>query len=458
VFSEFSVIKKYWSKIHDEGAKGRTIRSSFWSIVALFGENAVRLISNLIMTRILFPEAFGLMAIVHVFISGLQMFSDTGIRVSILQNPKGDDVDFLNTAWTIQAGRGVLLWLGTCVLALPVAAIYDEPLLAQLLPVAGLQAVIAGLQPTKVLTANRHLRIGRQTMLGLFGGLCTVAATATLGLLWQSVWALVFGGLIGMTIRQFLMRRFLPGIRNRFRWDPAAAGELFHFGKYIFAATMFGFFVNHADRAIIGAFVPLAVFGVYTIAFLFANLPYAVAHKLTNRVILPLYRMRPMAERDSNRRHIYNIRRAVVGVSLAGNAVIGLIGVPLIDLLYDERYALGGPILVLLCLVFVPRIVFVGAGQVLLAHGDSRRHLIYTGSLAILQTTLLLLGAWRFGIVGAIVAPAVALLLISPLRIHYARVYEGWDAWGEALFLALGLLIGATTCWLHWGDLQALSF
>ena len=71
------------------------------------------LASNLILTRLLFPEAFGLMALGSVVLVGLQMFSDAGIGPSIAQSPRGDDPEFLDTAWTAQVLRGVILWLGT---------------------------------------------------------------------------------------------------------------------------------------------------------------------------------------------------------------------------------------------------------------------------------------------------------------------------------------------------------
>jgi O-antigen/teichoic acid export membrane protein len=136
-------------------------------------------------------------------------------------------------------------------------------------------------------------------------------------------------------------------------------------------------------------------------------------------------------------------------VSLAGNAVVGLCGIKLIDLLYDPRYAMAGPMIVLMSLVFVPRIVFVGAGSMLLVRGDSRRNVILTGTIAITQTALLMLGAWQFGIVGAILAPGVAILVTSPLRMKYARLYEAWDAKGEFAFLAAGLAAGVAICWLY---------
>ena len=57
----------------------------------------MRLISNLILTRLLVPELFGLMALVNTFIQGLFLFSDVGIATSIIRSPRGDDPVFLNT-------------------------------------------------------------------------------------------------------------------------------------------------------------------------------------------------------------------------------------------------------------------------------------------------------------------------------------------------------------------------
>ena len=57
------------------------------------------------------------MALIQTFIIGLQMFSDIGIYPSIIQNKRGEEPDFLNTAWTIQIVRGGVLWLADHVLA-----------------------------------------------------------------------------------------------------------------------------------------------------------------------------------------------------------------------------------------------------------------------------------------------------------------------------------------------------
>jgi O-antigen/teichoic acid export membrane protein len=139
------------------GLMGRALRGSALTAGSFVIAQGLRLASNLVLTRLLFPEAFGLMALVSVVLVGLQMFSDTGVGPAISRSPRGDDPVFLDTAWTINVLRGGLLWLLAAALSVPLAALWQAPELRQLLPVAGLTLLIAGFNPTRIDTANRHL-------------------------------------------------------------------------------------------------------------------------------------------------------------------------------------------------------------------------------------------------------------------------------------------------------------
>ena len=99
------------------GLFARALRGSALTAGSYAITQGLRLGSNLILTRLLFPEAFGLMALVSVFLVGLAMFSDIGIGPAISHSKRGDEPGFLDTAWTLQVARGVILWLGASALA-----------------------------------------------------------------------------------------------------------------------------------------------------------------------------------------------------------------------------------------------------------------------------------------------------------------------------------------------------
>ena len=66
------------------------------------------------MTRLLFPEAYGLVAAASAPIVGLTLISDFGIHALIVQSPRGDQDDFLRSAWVFQFWRGICDLAGTC--------------------------------------------------------------------------------------------------------------------------------------------------------------------------------------------------------------------------------------------------------------------------------------------------------------------------------------------------------
>lgn len=417
----------------------------------------LRLGSNLILTRLLFPEAFGLMALVSVVLVGLAMFSDVGIGPAIAQNRRGDDPDFLDTAWTINVGRGVLLWLATCALALPAAALYGAPELALLLPAAGLTLLVAGFNPTRIDTANRHLLLGRVTALDLIAQVIGIVAMILLALAMRSVWALVIGAIIGSAAKLVLMHVGLPGRVNRFRWERPAAAELIGFGKWIFLSTACGFLLSQGDKAILGAYLPLDQLGVYNIGYFLASFPILLGGAVTGRILIPLYRDHPPAGSAANFARLRRMRNGVTTAILGLLAVMALAGVPLVGLLYDDRYAAAGAIVVAIACVQMPAVIGMTYDQSALAAGDSRTYFLVIAARAAVQTLAFLIGAEIAGLQGALIGQGIALLAVHPLIAWLARRHGAWDARHDlGGFLAVALLV-SVALWWNAGALAALG-
>ena len=439
------------------GLRARALRGTLSTVLLAGGGHVVRFASNLVLTRLLFPEAFGLMALVQVVTIGLDMLSDVGLRTSVMRSPRGTDLDFLNTVWTVQAIRGVLLWLLVCALAPSFARFYDEPMLAQLLPVASFGLVIKGFYPTKIMSVQRNLQLGRYSMLSLIIHVLHVIVLAILAWWMGSVWALVIGGLIAPMIGFVLYQRFLGGIRNRFRLEGAALREIFQLGKYLFVSTMASYVINQSDRAVLGLFIPIDLLGIYGIAFALATLPSVLANTISKSVIFPLYRMRHPLDAPGNRAKIFRTRRMVAAGALLLSCLMAYGSPWLMDTLYDDRYSLAGPIAVLLAVANVPVIVLNGAMHAALSKGDSLRFMIVNVVTAACQLALVYAAVQAFGVAGAALAIGFAPLLAYPLMVVFLRRYRNWDPLGEMGLIALGLAVTGGAVWLHWGKILLLA-
>ena len=406
---------------------------------------ALRFGSNLILARILFPDAFGLMALVTMVMVGLTMLSDAGIQQSILHHKRGEEADFLNTAFSMNAARGLLLWLLACALGWPLAQFYDAPELVWFLPFCGLILLFYGLSPTRVFSAERNILLGRILAVDLVAQVVGIVVMIALAFALRDPWALAWGVVTTGAVKLVLEWTTLPGMRNSLRWERDAARDLFQFGGWIMLSSTFGFLLAQGDRAVLGRFLDLEGLGIYNIAWFLAAFPVMLLHALSERMFIPAYR--EGAESADNAARLRRMRRVLTGGIMAALALAAALGPWLIGLLYDDRYQMAGPVLVAIACALMPALVGATYDGAALARGDSRRFFWLTAWRATLQTALFVGGFLLMGLPGALMGQALAAALVYPAQVALARHHGVWDGGHDAGYwlAALALVAGAVT-------------
>ena len=96
----------------------RVLTASSWAVATGISNAVLRFASNLILSRLLFPEAFGLMSLAFAVMVGLEMLSDLGVGASIIRNTEPTR-KFLDTMWTFQITRGFWQWVIAVIVAYP---------------------------------------------------------------------------------------------------------------------------------------------------------------------------------------------------------------------------------------------------------------------------------------------------------------------------------------------------
>lgn len=435
------------------------MRGSAWTFLGFGASQALRLASHLVLSRLLFPEAFGLMALVGVFMSGLELFSDVGIGPSLIQNKRGDEPNFYNTAWTIQVLRGLALTVAAGLLAYPVAVgWFRKPELVPLMVAAGLVTAIAGFNSTKLFAANRHLAFGRLTALELGIQAATLALTIALAYALRSVWALVAANLAGAGLRMLSSHLALPGPGNRLRLDRGAARELFAFGRWIFLATAINFLASQGDRLILGRLLDDRALGVYSVAFLLADTPMRLIASLSQRVLFPAI-SRVHREDPTRVGEVY--RKARWRLDPLGLVPLGLVvglAPDLVALLLDRRYAGAGPMLRALAVRAAIGCSLAPAASALMAIGRPQYATIGVAlRFAWLLAAIPLLWA-RFGVAGAVWAVGLSELptMVVVLWGARSRGLLGARVETRALLLAAsgaGAGFAAHAALFRWGGL-----
>ncbi len=384
--------------------KKKAINGAIWTIGGYGLSQCLRFGSNLILTRLLVPELFGLMALVQVFIIGLALFSDIGIRPSIIQNKRGDDTTFLNTAWTIQVIRGFGLWIACLIIAGAVAKFYNDSRLLWLIPIVGFNSITHGFTSTSLATFNRHMEVRKLIQFEISMQIVSTSILIVWAWISPTIWALVGGNLVSSLIQMIYSHRINPKAPNRFAWDEDALKELFSFGKWIFVSTAIAFLAGQADKLILGKLFSWELFGVYGIALTLSELPRTVSKAISSKVIFPtLAKFSHLPLKDFRAKLLKNYRPVII-VSACGLAVLVSFGDLLITNLYDDRYVEASWMLPLLGLGIWPGLLTQMTDPALVARGKTQ----YTALGAFLKFIFMLIGVplgFHYGKeLGAIVA------------------------------------------------------
>lgn len=420
------------------------LRGSAWTFLGYGLAQVIRLTSHLILARLLFPDVFGLMALVSVFLQGLQMFSDVGIGPSIIQNHRGDDRAFLNTAWSIQIIRGVVLFLIGIAAAFPFAAMYGEPQLGPLIAVASTAALLAGFNSTGLFAANRHLAVGRITALELLSQSISVVVMITLAWFYPSVWALVAGGIVAAGVKMGFSHMLWPG-RDRVGWDWEAAGALIRFGKWIFATSAVSFMAAQGHRLLLGAYLVMSELGIYAIAFHLTDVVRGVVSKLTHTVMFPAFSRTWRENRERMRSVYYRARLASDLLILPPLGALAATGPTVVNILYDDRYIEAGWMLQILSIRVAVSCATLFGGACLLAAGNPR-YAFVTNSIQIVWIFVGVPLIWPyFGLQGTlwIIGTAnIPAAFIIAWGLHQYGVLQVWRELLAIACFAVGILLG----------------
>ncbi|MDB9952945.1 oligosaccharide flippase family protein [Porticoccaceae bacterium] len=433
-----------------DSKKKRAIIGSLWTVMGFGGSQFVRLLSNLLLTRLLLPEVFGVMALVQVVLQGLQMLSDAGISTSVVRSNQGDDPDYLNTAWTLQVIRGVLIWFVSCVLAYPMSIIYEAPELLGLIPVVGFSAVIRGLNSSAVLSHRRHIHLKRIIIWQLIGQILTTLITILAVWHYRSIWAIAMGGVVGALISCLLSYKLPKLTPTRFKLDHHAKADILTFGQWIFVASFASFFINKGDVFILGVSLSKAELGVFSIAAIWARLSLDLLLKINGQVMTPIY---SMAFRENPSSAIDKIRKARISLLALALPMIWVLVMGsqyIIDLLYDPRYAGAGWMLQILAIGTIAAAITASSANALLVVGDSFGFMLFQLVRGLLLIICMSIGGSQFGIVGLIAGISVSKFVCYPALVVLLRKHSIWlpaiDCFAVGLSVVV-LVIGFW--WVH---------
>lgn len=407
-------------------AKKLAIRGAIWTIISFGSIYVLRFGNNLILTRLLKPEFFGLMAFVNTLRMGLELFSDIGISQNIVNSKRGDEPTFLNTAWTLQVIRGIFIWFICLLITFPIAFFYNDPRLQWLIPIVVITSVIDGFSSTSLHSLHRRMELGRLSLYELILQASYLSTLIFLVWLYPNIWTLAFGTLISAIYKLVSSYWLIPNYSNHFAWDKDAVKEILSFGKWMFVASGLMFAAEQADYIILGKLLSFKMLGVYIIAYTLASIPREIIKQLSYKVIFPAISKQANLPRDILRAKILPQRRLILLGFAILLAALTTTGDLVVTTLYDQRYSAAGWMMPILCCGMWFSLLFYTISPALLALGKPLYSAQSNFARFAIITVAMPLTYQTFGVVGAVI-----VISLSDLPLYLTNLYGLWQ---EKLF------------------------
>ena len=127
-----------------------------WSIIQKWGREVITFVTFIALSRLLPPDAFGLVAMAAVFTAFIEIFLDQGFGAAIVQRSDLERAHLDSAFWT-NVLTGILLTMGSIAASGFVADFYQEPRLAAILRWLSLSFILVALSSTQIAILQRRL-------------------------------------------------------------------------------------------------------------------------------------------------------------------------------------------------------------------------------------------------------------------------------------------------------------
>ena len=386
-------------KIRGDNLEAKAARGAMILTIGTIVERGMRLVRNMILTRLLAPEYFGLMGLVMAVMMIMEALTDVGIQKSVIQNKSGATKEYLNIAWWFRSVRGSVLTLLMVLLASPICRFYEKPELLNLLRVSFLSVLFSGFVSPRVYVLEKEFKFVKSVFLlqgcALFGTLLAIG----LAFFIHNAWVLVLG-LLGQAVLGCLLSYIICPFLPSFSFDRGSLNKLLRFCRRMIGLSFLTIVALQADIFFLGKLMPTEEVGMYIMALALAQQPAAIFVRTIGRVLLPTF-----SEKQDDKlylcRTVLKVIKGTIMVGVPTMALAAIYGRTILTVVYGSEYGAVSLSFGILCFYLLFSVQGAILSNIYLAIGRPHLHRRYVLLLAFLIIILMYPGIKMFGLAGA---------------------------------------------------------
>lgn len=377
---------------------------------------AVSFVRTIILARILSPSQFGIFGIASLAITFLEILTETGVNVVLIQKKEGIE-KYLNTAWVVSIVRGLAISLILLIIARPVSEFFSSPQSLSLIYLISLVSLLRGFINPAIVKFQKELRFGQEFWFRLSIFFFDSVVAIVMSLVLKSAIGIVVG-LVAGALLELIMSFVFVSPRPKFELDRLKLREVVSKGKWVTGSGLFQFTFRQGDDAVVGKILGESSLGIYQIAYKLSSLPISEVTDVFGRVTFPYY-VKIKTNKAKLREAFFKTTLLISLLASVLGVILFAFGGYLIKNMLGEEWLSAVPLVKVLSIFGVVQALSNSINSLLLA--VEKQHLITAISFA--QIIGLFVSIFPlihlYGLRGAVAAPLVGALVGLPFALVF---------------------------------------
>ncbi len=399
------------------GYTRQALKGVSWVTALRFITRIITFLRIAILARILTPFQFGLFGIATLILSLLEILTETGINIVLIQQ-KDKIEKYLDSAWAISIIRGFIIFLVLVLLAPFISSFFNTPDSYSLILLISLVPLIRGFINPSIVKIQKELQFHKEFLIRLVLFVIDALVVIFFALTTKTAQSFVYGLIAAAFVEVMISFIF-------FRPIPAFSFEMEKFkyilkrGWWVTITGVFSYFAQEGDNMAVGKLMSASNLGLYQVAYKFSTLPISEITDVVNKVVFPVY-SRFSDDKERLRRSFIRVFMTSSLLALILGAIIFLFAEQIVLLLLGEQWIDAIPPIQILSFYGVLRTVFGNFAPLFLAVGKQD----YIAKMTLFRVVVLAVTivplVSAYGLMGAAFSALLSIVAEIPVISYYA--------------------------------------
>lgn len=399
----------------------RTLSGALWSVMSQGGRQAILLVSNVILARLLTPQDFGLVATVLIFVNFAIILAEQGFGAALIQRQDVSE-EHLSSIYWVNVALGIsftaLFFFGAPL----IARFYDAEALVPLTRAMSWVFAINSLGMVQTTLLTRGLAFKTLAQVEVASAWCAGAVSIFLAWRGWGPMSIAIQSLVSAAVGVLILWR-VSEWRPRLLFRLSAVADLAAFSANTFIGSVTNYWVRNVDNVLIGYVLGQGALGVYSRAYSVMLFPLSRISRVLSRVMFPSLSL------------IQDDLPRIRALFLQMTRVIALVTFPIMlgvaasaenftAVVFGPQWGEMVPVLRILAVVGMVQSVTTLVVNIYMSRNQTGLRLRVILPIQAVQVLGIVLGL-QWGILGVAAGYAIATLATAPVECYYAGILIG---------------------------------